>query len=303
MSNAPYIKVPVCLLKGIFENKEKALNIALIYGIVDYAFTIKVSKENIIKQLYYDYKRGKLCLDLKESLEKLESIDDEAFYSDYDGFEVDGFTYPEGFDNLVTEENLYENASINYRLHIALNYLNISKTSKDNLYNKYERICSKHNDRSVFGMVNIHHLFTFRDEDKSIDDIFQLCAYIGAKSIIGTKEYIKTNKEHLFARIFGFKKADKASKEEYHKMLYEKYSKRYQFDILKVQLENWGFYTYSYKTRGFYLVDKNKLSLEQLLIKLSNVPASKSKKQKIEEKRLREKKARENFNKSNNSGT
>ena len=303
MSNAPYIKVPVCFLKGIFENKEKVLNTAITYGIVDYAFTIKVNSESVIKQLYYDYKRGKLCLDLDENLEMLENYDDEAFYSDRDGFENDGFTYPDGFDNLVNEKNLYDNACINYRLHIALDFLNIRKTSKDNLYNTYEKICSKHKDRRVFGMVNINHLFTFRDEDKSIDDLFQLCAYIGAKSIIGTKAYIKTNKEHLFARVFGFKKADIASKGEYHKMLYEKYSKRYHFNFLKVQLENWGFSTYSYKMRGFYLFDKNKISLDELLLKLSNVSASKSKKQQIEEKRLRDKKARDDFNKRNNSGT
>lgn len=304
MSKAPYIKVPVCFLKGIFENKEKALNNAIIYGIVEYAYTIKVIKENVIKQLFYDYKRGKLCLDLKESLEKLESIDEAAFYSDYDGFEFDGFTHPEGFDKLVIEKNLYNNAIINFRLHTAKNYFDEKNKSKDNLYNEYMEICSKDNDRSVFGMVKVNHLFTFRDEDKSIDDIFELCAYIGAKSIIGKKEYIKTNKEHLLARIFGFKKADKASKEMYHKIiLYEKYSKRYHFDNLKVQLENWGFYTYSQRTRGFYLFDKNKISLEQLLIKLSNVPASKSKKKKIEEKRLREKKARDDFNRSNIIGT
>ena len=105
-------------------------------------------------------------------------------------------------------------------------------------------------------MINIKHLLDYIGRDKSEKEKAQLAAYIAIRSIIGKRQYCKTNKLHIIARMFGYASykiipelITQATKE-----LMTKYSNRYHYEKTLQELElNWHVVTYGYHVHGLYV--------------------------------------------------
>lgn len=93
-----------------------------------------------------------------------------------------------------------------------------------------------------------------------------LLSFLAAKSIIGRKEYCKTNDLLLFARMNGFDAAfhDVEELNEKGHLLIRRYYTRRRRDTIKMQLaETFHIVTYSNHDRGYFI--SSKLSLEELI--------------------------------------
>ena len=97
-------------------------------------------------------------------------------------------------------------------------------------------------------------LLEFYTQEKSEFEIACLCAFCAIKSIIGSKDYVFTNKALIIARMFGFAKPEDFNDTDHLQELKAKYSQRYHIDrvIKKLELE-WGLRKYGNNNRGFYL--------------------------------------------------
>lgn len=110
--------------------------------------------------------------------------------------------------------------------------------------------------------LSISMFWDFYRNDKSEFDKICLLAFLGIKSILGTKSYCKVTNLFLWARMGGntntIVEVNKLSSEV------RKYANRYQFENIKNELIlNWHLIYYSRYTRGFYV--SLKMSLEDLI--------------------------------------
>ena len=95
-------------------------------------------------------------------------------------------------------------------------------------------------------------LFDFYKNEKSDFDIICLGAFLGIKSILGTKQYCKTNKAFIHARLFGYV----STKELTAKLtpIEKKYQIRWHMDKILLELQtNWFLKLISNHQRGMYI--------------------------------------------------
>lgn len=129
--------------------------------------------------------------------------------------------------------------------------------------------------------ISTDSLIQYGKEDKTDFEVSTFRAYCAIKSILGTKLYAKTSNKYLAARMYGFRNVrdfDNSSQIE---------PSRYQFDKIKLELQNDWYLTYysNLGIRGFYL--SFKLSLEKVIeiAELSRA-STKAKKLKQEKKEV-----------------
>jgi hypothetical protein len=153
-----------------------------------------------------------------------------------------------------------------YAIEEAMEYLGLNV---NNLESRLERGRSTYEKYSKQPTASIKKnlLFDIRDDKKNEFELMVVSAFIGLRSMIGKKAYLKATDDYLICRMFGYD-----TKEEYlnarptkqEKDLRIKYSKRYQLDKIKKTLQNeWNLVYYSQHTRGFYV--SFKLSFEELV--------------------------------------
>lgn len=136
-----------------------------------------------------------------------------------------------------------------------------------------EKLLKKYEKENVYSGINTKVFWDFYNQDKTEFEWNCLFAYLGLKSIIGNKDFAKSNNNHLLARMSGFSKADEVTE-------YNFSFSRYQFDKIKTELQyNWYLNYYATYTRGFYFSFDNKCNLEKLVFE-----AEKRKKKNKEEK-------------------
>lgn len=113
-------------------------------------------------------------------------------------------------------------------------------------------------------------------DDKNEYQIALLAAHQSIKSILGKKTAIKTNKQMILARMFGYASPKEASEPC---ELMQKYSQRYWMDKILTELElNWNLKTFSNHLRGMYL----SYDLDYLeLVKISEASKRNTKIQKL----------------------
>jgi hypothetical protein len=108
------------------------------------------------------------------------------------------------------------------------------------------------------------------------------------KSILGMRRYVKTNKQHIVSRMFGYSSIKVIGK--VNEELFKKYSTRYQIDKVLLELElSWNVKIYSRNIRGMYVSVGNKISLDDLALEAE----SKKKKNRIEVNKNNKSKAKE----------
>ena len=105
-------------------------------------------------------------------------------------------------------------------------------------------------------------LFEYSKNEKSEFEIAVFLGYVGLKSIIGKKPYIKITNDYLLARMFGYSSVIEFQNDD--SAYCWKYSNRYHLDKVKAKLESdFSLKLYGQKTRGFYV--SFKLSLFDLV--------------------------------------
>lgn len=168
----------------------------------------------------------------------------------------------------------FKNCEAKIAINDALESLNI--TGNIDYILKEGKKIKPHNDPQP--SINTSLLFDFRDKDKTEFEIAQLLAYIAIRSILGKRQYVKTNKAHIVSRMFGYASVNHLPV-NFHgaiEALFKKYSNRYHIDKVLQALElNWYVLTYSRNLRGLYVAMNDKIELEALIF------AAEGKKRKI----------------------
>lgn len=117
-------------------------------------------------------------------------------------------------------------------------------------------------ERPVTVSIKKDLLFEYFKNEKSEFEIAVFLGFVGLKSIIGKKPYIKITNDYLIARMFGYSSVIELEKDYSAERC--KYSTRYHLDKVKTKLESdFSLKLYGQKTRGFYV--SFKLSLLDLV--------------------------------------
>lgn len=274
-SKVRYIQFPLFLLQDFLTNKVEVIDRIFGYGIYRYSKAISFKPDKAMSHFIYCYynKRDVLTDYLLVSIDYYINNDLIELNEDYKGFDSEGKFNPEyEIEQLlkIVEKDIEfkENLIEFYKMHLSCQSLQI-ETNIGKSISIAKQIEQLTPQKEPLPMVNIDLLFEFRDNVKSEFELFQFLCFIAIKSIIGTKEYVKTNKKHIICRMFGYntiKHLPKKFKVPYQS-LFIKYSMRYHLDKLIRALElNWNVLTYSNNMRGFYVCVENKMSLEKLVL-------------------------------------
>ena len=128
-------------------------------------------------------------------------------------------------------------------------------------------------EKYPFVGIEIHILFDYYKNEKDDFDIICLSAFLGIKSIIGNKQYSKTNKGLIHARMFGYSSVKELPEQLTPNQL--KYQIRWHMDKVLVRLQmNWHLTLVSDHQRGMYISFNR--SLEQLTIAIESIKVKKS---------------------------
>jgi hypothetical protein len=151
------------------------------------------------------------------------------------------------------------------KMNDAGDYFNIDLGNTIVAYHNGESLYRKIKVNSPHTGINKDVCFDFYKNPKRNDEIAVLLAYLGLKSIIGTKPYIKTTNDYLIARMGGF-----GSLKDVPGQLPEPlalYNTRRKLDRIKFELQlNWKVNIYAKYTRGFYVSFDNTFSLDRLVL-------------------------------------
>jgi hypothetical protein len=110
--------------------------------------------------------------------------------------------------------------------------------------------------------LNLSIFWDFYKNDKTEFDKICLLAFLGIKSIIGSKSYCKLTNLFLWSRMDGKTNAIVTVSELSNEI--RKYANEYQTKKIKTALRNnWGLVHYARHTRGFYV--SFKITLKQLI--------------------------------------
>lgn len=122
-----------------------------------------------------------------------------------------------------------------------------------------ENLICEYKSEKVFSGINTKVFWQYYSNDKSDFEWNCLFAYLALKSIMGNKEYAKTNNIHLIARMSGFDSKESLDSDCL-------FFKRYQLDKIKNSLQHyWHVNYYATHTRGFYFSFDKKFSLKELV--------------------------------------
>jgi len=269
-----YLQFPLFLLSDMFNDKVKTINNILLYGVYRMANAIEYDLHDVARQTIFEQYRGDLITPIRICFNKY-NFDYIGHDQDYNGFcASSGLFEPEDEINELVQlfnhdSDLKGHCIEYYCIRQSLHVLNITSTNKrlliESILKTGKAIQKSIPAKEVLPMVGKHILFHFRDNEKKEIEVAQLLAYIAVRSIIGEKKYIKTNKPHIVARMFGFSSVKKVVNIK-NKDLHDKYSKRHHIDKLLLALQlDWNICIYSNRTRGLFLSLSKYFSLQKLI--------------------------------------
>lgn len=270
MKELTYIQFPLFLMRDIYVDRKKALNSILCVGLYNHSLKIEPNLNSVAKQLMYCYYRKKKDL----SSELINSIDScvengmlilDEEYCGFNDLEFNPSNEIVQLLNIFEEDSYFESIAVDFytiretlRLfNIDGDYLSVLETGK--------KIYDSMQPKEPMPMININQLLEFRDEDKGEVDLMTFTFNIGIRSIIGSKSYVKTNKDHILCRAFGYSSVKDIPAEK--RQLFVKYEIRHHRDkILNLlKIGNWNLLFYSTKMRGMYIAFKDKIELKELI--------------------------------------
>lgn len=147
--------------------------------------------------------------------------------------------------------------------------------------------------------INKDVLFDFYKNRKTNDEIAVLLAFLGLKSIIGTKPYVSTNNDFMIARMGGYaskgdvsgylealKKDEDVKLSDFLPEPLAGYTTRRKLDNIKFKLQTeWNINYYSERMRGFLVSIDNVFPLDRLVLE------TEKRKKKTKQAQLKAKKA------------
>jgi len=154
------------------------------------------------------------------------------------------------------------------RYNDALHFFGITQPNIRNRISNAKSILNQLPDKYPTTGIEKDMLFDYYKNDKDDFDIICLGAFLGIKSILGTKPYCKTNKALIHARMFGYSTAKELP--AILTPIEKKYLLRWHMDNVLLELQmNWFLKTISNHQRGMYL--SFDLSLNELAVKSERI--------------------------------
>lgn len=157
------------------------------------------------------------------------------------------------------------------RMRDSSNFFNVKFGNIERSIERAKKIYCSVKKGTPFASVKLKMLWDYHDNQKKECEIACFCAFCAIKSSIGDKDYVKTNKRLVVARMFGFTDIESLESISMQRIgvktenLIRKYSLRYHIDNVILELKkNWGLKLYSEHSRGFYL--SFSLSVEELAV-------------------------------------
>jgi hypothetical protein len=146
----------------------------------------------------------------------------------------------------------------------ACHTLGITQSNKEGGIRNALTIISGSFKKQPFTGIEKDMLFDYYKNEKSENDIIYLSAFLGIKSIIGTKPYCKTNKRMIHARMFGYNTPKELPAQKFLSEREKKLQIRWHMDKILLELQmNWFLKLISSHQRGMYIsfdIDLNELS-------------------------------------------
>lgn len=296
-----YIQFPLHLLPELIFNTDNAINKILCFGIYNYSKKLQNDLIPAITQfLYYYYrKKNNVPYDLIELMEYYVSQGKIDLDEDYNGFHDDKFN-PEYETNQIVEivknDSDFESKIIEFHNILkSIKYLTEKSNNPAIILHNGKETEKRIKEKEPFVSVKIDLLFSFFKKDKEDYEKIQLVAYLAIRSIIGEKDYVKTNMRHILSRMMGFSSIKDIPEklENFKNDFFEKYLNRYHSVKLINDLQlNWNLIVYSYHTRGMYFAinsEKKNFTLNELAL----IAETKKKKNRIADLQQLKNKARE----------
>lgn len=282
-----YIAAPIPILRGLTSNyKQNFQDIIRIglYNVIRSSIN-NATQEEIVNSAIYCYLRKKHLFDSTELyyvLEDNEEGEDCYLHEDY-VFDSEGNFEPdseltEHVNKIISEHELWASGE---DLYLESQLVNVTKNfnlipEPDFISYTMKQITDKNYDKMLqdnnpFFMLNLDLFFKFSKMTYNHEvcpghefSIMQLLFYLAIDSIIGKKNFAKTNRKMILARAFGYSRPGDVSEKC---NLYLKYQKRYHFDKTMQELElNWNIITYSNHMRGLYVANKSRINLQELVL-------------------------------------
>jgi hypothetical protein len=263
-----YVQFPLCLIRETYSDLQKAMNLILDYGIVNYALKLHCNMRNVAKQLIYDYARNQdvLQASILKKMSEVEdtlSLEDEYLFDPFGTFEPnEEITINPILELLESDPKLKADAILSYQINLAVSkdHLNLTNHSNDDTIKRYNEalriktIFEREFGADAMPTCKAIMVIQFRDNPKDIE-LFR--AYIGIKSIIGNRNFITGNKPAILSRMVGLKSkkafeyytTNRYNKDKNILPTIEKFSKRYQMDKLLFTLVERKFIMYLNKPK------------------------------------------------------
>lgn len=270
-----YIQFPVSMLPEIYSNSHRFFDKVLSIGAYLYADKIDAVLVNVASQMLYHYITSpdeKLTLSLITFIESQNGVyvDGVLFeiYGDKDGrctyFHPDGTFVLWGADVLLSRilqlhPDVLDEAFSWYKLLQACKYFDITQFNTQAIYRDVAGIRT---EGQPICMVNLHLVWDYYLHKKTDAQLAQFAGFAAIKSILGKKDFVLTNKQHIAARMFGAT-STKTLPEQKHPLM-GKYQIRHHIDKLIKQLElSWNLKIMTSKgLHGMYM--SFKMSYDQM---------------------------------------
>jgi hypothetical protein len=278
-----YLQFPLSMLPELVFNTQATIKKIVHFGIYRYSKIILEEKEgdieNALKQFLYFFYRQKEFL-TERLIQTMESYISEELLildTDYNGFHNESFNPESDINSLMaiiqTDSDFKYEILEWYWVCCSSRFFNFEKTINPKQILKIgSKISSEIKPQEPMVSCKLNHLENFYKEEKDEYDKIQLVAYLAIRSILGGKEYVKTNKSHILSRMMGYgsKKMIPSELSDEVFQLFDKYTIRYHIDKLIVELQlNWNLLTYSNHNRGIYIAlksEEKKMTIEKLAL-------------------------------------
>lgn len=147
---------------------------------------------------------------------------------------------------LIEDFNEYEETD-EQRFNRSAGWLGVELGNVKYALNAGIELYARYKNAKVFTGLNTAIFWDFYNNDKTSYHWECLFAFLAFKSIIGKKQYVKTNNQLLFTRMAGREKV-----KDYQAIKGFNFT-RYHLDKIKTELQlNWSLQYYSRYTKGFY---------------------------------------------------
>ncbi len=276
VAKSKYFFIPICFLQKI--DQKDGLNSLMSWAIIDFSSKISFDLEEVARQTIYSYYRHAKNLpeDIFHNIELLVNEGKLNIDEEYCGFIGSKYSFDpveeikQILDEFHSDEEFQAACVCFYRFRQACGVLNITANYSRcyQEYNTLERFRWTNEEqmgKDAYASVRTDLVFDAR-EGKLPSELFRF--YVACKSIIGRRNFNSTSSNVLIMRMLGAKskKALEAILEDSNntgaKELFQKLSKRYQFNKLLESVNGRSIATVIPATRGYYI--SISFSLEQL---------------------------------------